>query len=105
MVTHPVSAAADQTLAATKKGLKAILQTANGSLLTDGTAGIATLHLPAMSTETDSLTRRSSRAIRGRNNIVTVGTRICASANLLVDLRDRVRTRRWNVAVLTSKPG
>ncbi len=59
MVTHPVSAAADQTLAARKKGLKAIVQTANGLLLTGCTAGIATLHLPIMSTEAGSLTPRA----------------------------------------------
>jgi len=59
MATHPVSAAADQTLAARKNGLKAIVQMANGSLLVACTAGIAMLHLSVMSTETGSLAPRA----------------------------------------------
>src|SRR5207244_5586627 len=57
--THPVSAAADQTLAVRKNGLKAIVQMANGSLLVACTAGIAMLHLPVMFTKMGSLSRRA----------------------------------------------
>ena len=53
MTTHPASAAADQTLAARKNGLNAIVQMANDSLLAVCTAGIATVISPDHALETD----------------------------------------------------
>jgi hypothetical protein len=80
MATHPVSAPADQTLAARKNGLKAIVQMANGSLLVPCTTGIAMLHLPLMSTEMGSLSRRRRLwppTVCCCNDIITAGTITC----------------------------